>query len=416
MSWYRSVLVLTLTVGVSGAAFAQDFLVADWHGHAIQRFAPDGSFVGTFGTTGASMYPHNVRIGLDGNVYTAGSYGPVYKFSSAGNFLGTIGPYINFATDVAADANGIVYVADWDGLIRRFDSAGNELSSLPVSHCGTLILDENGVLYANERATGAIRRFAPDGTELAPFPSSYQPRSFWRDTNGDFYFVQIGVNNVARLNANGSFIASYLSNLSNSEGVIRTPGGIFLVAGTGSQSVQFFGEDGTYYGHTEYGHTSYPTGLVFAPAESVSGKVILQDYDGAAGSLVTVEIRPVGSTTAVDSGTVPVDANGNFRLNTNVPPGNYDIAVKGSHWLRQTLSNQTVILGGLGGLTFSLVNGDVNGDNVVSLGDFTRFRAAFGSTAGDGNWNPAADLNGDGVVSLQDFTTLRAHFGQQGDP
>ena len=60
------------------------------------------------------------------------------------------------------------------------------------------------------------------------------------------------------------------------------------------------------------------------------------------------------------------------------------------------------------------MNGDVNGDNTVSLSDFSALRTAFNSTASDPNWNPNADLNGDGVVSLADFSILRNSFNESG--
>jgi hypothetical protein len=152
--------------------------------------------------------------------------------------------------------------------------------------------------------------------------------------------------------------------------------------------------------------------------QTISGTINLQDYGAAAGTHVPVEIRNVGSTVPIDSQVVTLDAGGNFSFDTHIiiPPGNYDIAAKGSHWLRRTLTSQPLGYTGLSGLSFSLINGDVNGDNHITLGDFGQLRAAFGSSSGSGNWNPNADLNGDGVVSLADFGILRRNFGQDGDP
>lgn len=126
---------------------------------------------------------------------------------------------------------------------------------------------------------------------------------------------------------------------------------------------------------------------------------------------ITVEIRSPGSTTPLDSQTVLLDSSGNFQMATGLPAGTYDFAVKASHWLRVTLQNQTLSGGGTSGLIYSLKNGDVNGDNAVTLGDFAQLRAAYGTeTSGP------ADLNGDGFVTLGDFAALRANYGFQGDP
>ncbi len=149
----------------------------------------------------------------------------------------------------------------------------------------------------------------------------------------------------------------------------------------------------------------------------VSGQVTLQNYSSGAvaGTPVTVELRPAGSSSAVDSQTLLLDASGHFSLRTAAPDGSYDIAVKGPHWLRQKVGSRSLTYLGISNLAFTLVNGDVNGDNAVSLADFTALRAAFGSSSGDPNWNSNADLNGSGSVSLADFTILRGAFGLSGD-
>lgn len=61
-----------------------------------------------------------------------------------------------------------------------------------------------------------------------------------------------------------------------------------------------------------------------------------------------------------------------------------------------------------------LVNGDVDGDNEVTLFDFGLLVQALGSTPGDPNWNPDADLDGDDEVTLFDHGILVKNFGQIG--
>ncbi|MCS6830330.1 MAG: hypothetical protein NZ749_06760, partial [bacterium] len=64
----------------------------------------------------------------------------------------------------------------------------------------------------------------------------------------------------------------------------------------------------------------------------------------------------------------------------------------------------------------SLVNGDIDGDNEVSLADFGALVVAFGSMLGDeGRWNEDADLDGDGEVSFSDIDILVRNFGEIGD-
>jgi subtilase family serine protease len=148
----------------------------------------------------------------------------------------------------------------------------------------------------------------------------------------------------------------------------------------------------------------------------VSGTVTLQNYSGTvAGTSVTIQFYTAGTGTLVDTKVTTLDSSGNFTVTTTAPGGNYDVYAKCSHWLRRKSPNHSIVFGNVTGLSFSLLNGDVNGDNVISLSDFTKLRAAFASTPSDPNWNPNADLNGDGAVSLGDFTILRLNFGQAGD-
>lgn len=65
--------------------------------------------------------------------------------------------------------------------------------------------------------------------------------------------------------------------------------------------------------------------------------------------------------------------------------------------------------------SFSLLNGDCDGDNEVTIGDYAILSSAFGSCEGDPNWDPRADLNCDGCVDIGDFAILSANFGQAGD-
>jgi hypothetical protein len=55
--------------------------------------------------------------------------------------------------------------------------------------------------------------------------------------------------------------------------------------------------------------------------------------------------------------------------------------------------------------------GDLDGDNVRDLTDFSLFAAAYGSQIGDANYDPNADIDGDGTVDLTDFTLFASFYG-----
>ncbi|WP_181376385.1 glycoside hydrolase domain-containing protein [Paenibacillus agaridevorans] len=54
----------------------------------------------------------------------------------------------------------------------------------------------------------------------------------------------------------------------------------------------------------------------------------------------------------------------------------------------------------------AIMSYDLNGNGSISIGDLAILAAAYGSVAGDSNWNPAADMNVDGVIDLDDLVFL----------
>ncbi len=177
-----------------------------------------------------------------------------------------------------------------------------------------------------------------------------------------------------------------------------------LLATDGGQQYHLFGEHLTVEGATLHVRTS---------TTQVVAQVTLQDFVGSAqGRQMEVQIRPPSSVEPVETHEVTLDEGGTFRI-TTTRNGVYDVSVKGEHWLRRTLPN--VALNGTVRLSLSLQNGDIDGDNEVSLFDFGMLVSAFGSTPEDTHWNPWADLDGDEEVSLFDFGVLVRNFGAIGD-
>jgi len=64
--------------------------------------------------------------------------------------------------------------------------------------------------------------------------------------------------------------------------------------------------------------------------------------------------------------------------------------------------------------TITLINGDIDADNEVTLFDYGILVATFGLSEQDPGFNPEADLDGDTEVTLFDFGILVNHFGEIG--
>jgi len=152
---------------------------------------------------------------------------------------------------------------------------------------------------------------------------------------------------------------------------------------------------------------------VSASTRRVAGTVNLQDFSGDPSTQsVIVEIRNPGSTSPLETHMVSLDSSSRYSFDTTLS-GTFDVAAKASHWLRHTRSSISITTNVT--VDFSLINGDVDGDNEVTLFDFAALVTAFGSMPGDSNWNPNADLDGDEEVTLYDFSILVRNFGMIGD-
>lgn len=156
---------------------------------------------------------------------------------------------------------------------------------------------------------------------------------------------------------------------------------------------------------------------VVAPP-TLTGTIALQDYDvSPAGQLITVEVRPAGGSSPVQTTQATLNAAGaySFVLNGSITPGTYDVVAKGSHWLRGRVANVTVTSSGASGVNFSLINGDVDEDNEVGIGDYAVISGTYNKCLGDVGYAAAADLNGDDCVDIADYAILSSNYGLIGE-
>jgi hypothetical protein len=144
-------------------------------------------------------------------------------------------------------------------------------------------------------------------------------------------------------------------------------------------------------------------------APIVQGWITFSDYVGTPPPFVPFEVR--AGYTEVQQ--ILVDPDGGFVV-PGVPVGAFALSVKPLSYLRRTVDVDTRS-GSVLGLQLELVNGDIDGDNEVTLFDFGRLVAAFGSAPGDANWDENADLDGDEEITLFDFGILVRNFGEVGD-
>ena len=142
---------------------------------------------------------------------------------------------------------------------------------------------------------------------------------------------------------------------------------------------------------------------------TITGKIALPN--GADPSGVEVSIK-LGDRTV----STLADADGNFSF-TELKNGVWVVSYKHPQYVNSCSITQTQN----GGTTImddeTMIAGDINGDGVIDIADFTVISATYGSNSGDTEYAVAADLNGDSVINIFDLTILGSHFGINGcDP
>jgi len=224
---------------------------------------------------------------------------------------------------------------------------------------------------------------------------------------------------------------------SESGALVATNDDADLAAGVFTSHLEFGGRNlslppGTYYltlgGHDleflPYWTVNYPLGfsgngdivldlIVTQPFWDISGTVTLSDFIAdPQGEPVTWEVRDFLGT-AVDSGSCNLGAGGSYQFNTRAFGTGYTVWMKGQTWLGKSVYG--VNLMDPATVNFTLVNGDVNGDNEIAASDLSILSAAFLATELDPNYERIADLDRDGEVGTNDLSILSQNFLLEGD-
>ncbi|MDP4264906.1 MAG: DUF4082 domain-containing protein [Bacteroidota bacterium] len=156
----------------------------------------------------------------------------------------------------------------------------------------------------------------------------------------------------------------------------------------------------------------------YAPTTTITGQVALQGRPAAPGPQwqvpVQVEIYVTGNPTPITVFTATTNANGQFTV-SGVPVGTYNIGVKNIHTLRRVMVGQALVAGGNNIDFGTLLEGDVNNDNFVTLSDLSLLINSFNKTTGDPGYDARADLNNDNFVTLSDLSILINNFNQAGE-
>lgn len=333
---WTGLIALALTLGLSTAARAEFRYVTEWGTPG----GGDGQFTTPFGIASNGA----------GTVYvTDVSAGRVQRFTPDGAFLGTFGApgaapgQFSGASHVAADASGAVYVTDRDNArVQKFTSDGTYVLEWGTRGTGDgqfqapagIATDaRGGYVYVIDPPTNRIQRFTSDGAfDLAWGATGTAPGRFTSaqdvavDALGDVYVLDADANRVQKFTADGTPLLLPWGSAGTRDGQFNAPTGIatdgagnVYVADTGNQRVQQFTSEGTFI--TRFGSAGTGAGQFANPvdvASDATGAVYVVDQANARVQKLAEPAPPleVGGTANIEpvSGTVLVRRPGAARF------------------------------------------------------------------------------------------------------
>ena len=131
-------------------------------------------------------------------------------------------------------------------------------------------------------------------------------------------------------------------------------------------------------------------------------------------TILQLSLYEPGSTTPCYAYQATTDQSGRFDV-SNIPPENYDVRIKGSHTLANIKRNIT-LQPGLNTIDFgTLLEGDANDDNAVTILDYSILRTTYGTVRGQPGYDERADFNQDGGITILDYSLLRTNYGRAGE-
>ena len=157
--------------------------------------------------------------------------------------------------------------------------------------------------------------------------------------------------------------------------------------------------------------------ILISPVQSLTYAVGLSDYVGGAhGVPYTVEFRDPNTNQVLDTRQGTLSGGGSVGVATikTTAQGTVKVRFKAWHWLSRVF---TITLPAHGSASSSTIvfNGDVDGDDEVTIFDYIDLSAAFDTSSGEANFSADADLDGDGSVTIFDYIILSNNFDKAGD-
>lgn len=154
--------------------------------------------------------------------------------------------------------------------------------------------------------------------------------------------------------------------------------------------------------------------FLLKPTVIITGTISLQDWmPSLAGRQVAIQVIDAATNSYDETNIVTLNAAGQYSFETTRTGMKY-LKVAHSHWLIKHSPTMN-FTSNFSNVNFSLVNGDIDSDNEVGIGDYAMLSAAYNTVPGDLAWLPNADLSGDQSCDIGDYAILSNNYGMNGD-
>lgn len=170
-----------------------------------------------------------------------------------------------------------------------------------------------------------------------------------------------------------------------------------------------------------YSRTNSVGFQIQADPGTVAGVITLENTNFVYGSPIDIEVLDSGGN-ILEHHAITIDYYGHYAIDSALT-GVHSIRYKGKHWLSSVVQNVDFGVG-QNTVNVSLRNGDVDGDNVISIFDYIVISDYFDKSnldadwydVGSNGWAPAdADLDNDGYVTIFDYIYMSDVFDQEGE-
>lgn len=301
---------------VSGA-IAQtplEVLVSNRGGHSIARFDEAGNYLGDFISSGSGglSFTEDILFHPDGTVLVTGLGNAYIK-----RYDGNTGAYIgNFSSGYSLDqpskmsmgSDSLIYVTQWGPVqnkVVRFALNGNfvdEFTSIgaPKGLGHTWDAHKNFYisLFGATGGAGTVHKFDSSGNDLGTFINTTildGPTSIWFDTNGDMLVEDWNAGKILRFDSTGVYVNTFVTGMTNPEGLAFLPDGSMLVCDWGEDAVHLIDSNGNRLGYFCSSHLTDPNSVKVRASVAASVSDITKEAKFTSpniGEVFTISLPP----------------------------------------------------------------------------------------------------------------------------